>query len=247
MADYVLYAVSEAIATVTFNRPEKLNPMNVQLLEETLDALRRAAADDHVRAVIVTGAGRGFSAGGDRDEGSEAWGRPLADDIAKLRELSASTEVVAEMPKPVIAAINGPCAGGALSLACGADLRYAAESAVFATSFAAAELTGDFGGTQTVARVVGPAKARELYLLGSRFDAQEALRIGLVSAVFPDGKLIERVRNIALALAAVPGEVLADMKRNLNDALTLPLSELLDREAERQVKAARAADERSAG
>ncbi len=245
MGDSVLYEVGDSVATVTFNRPEKLNPMNVELLEDTLVALQRAADDDGVGAVIVTGAGRGFSAGGDRDEGAEAWGGSLAGDIAKLRELSRSTEVLVDMDKPTIAAINGPCAGGALSLACGADLRYAAESAVFTTAFVSAGLTGDFGGTQTLARVVGPAKARELYMLGARIDAGEALRLGLVSEVLPDDSLMAHVRDIASRLAALPIGVIAGIKRNLNDALVLSLPELLDREAERQVKAARAVIERA--
>lgn len=235
----VLSDVKDSVATIVLNRPEKLNAMNVELLQATLEALQEAASDKNVKAVIITGSGRAFSAGGDLEEGDEAWGRPFWEDVSKLRELMVASELLMEMPKVTIAAINGPCAGGALALACAADLRYSAASAVFTTAYAKVGLTGDYGGTWTLPRVVGPAKARELYLLPERFDAHEALRIGLVSKVLEDNELIPHARSIATEFVKAPIGVISGIKENLNDGLRLPLGELLDREAERQVRAAK--------
>ena len=236
----VVAQIEDSVATIVLNRPDKLNAMNIELLQSLLWALREAARNEAVGVVIITGSGRAFSAGGDLDEGDEAWGGPFSEDVLKLRELMEASELLVEMPKVTIAAINGPCAGGALALACAADLRYSAKSAVFTTAFAKVGLTGDYGGTWTLPRVVGPAKARELYLLPERFDAKEALRIGLVSQVLADNDLMSHTRSIANQLAAVPSGVISGIKKNLNDGLRLPLSQLLDREAERQVRAARA-------
>ena len=236
----VISQLEDSVATIVLNRPEKLNAMNVELLQAMLRALEEAASNESVRAVIITGSGRAFSAGGDLDEGDEAWGRPFWEDVSKLRELMVASELLIQMPKVTIAAINGPCAGGALALACATDLRYSAMSAVFTTAFAKAGLTGDYGGTWTLPRVVGPAKARELYLLSERFDADEALRIGLVSKVLADDDLMPHVRSIAKQLTTAQPGVVSGIKQNLNDGLCLPLSQLLDREAERQVRAAKA-------
>ena len=236
----VISQLEDSVATIVLNRPEKLNAMNVELLQAMLRALQEAANNETVKAVIITGSGRAFSAGGDLDEGNEAWGRPFWEDVSKLRELMVASELLVQMPKVTIAAINGPCAGGALALACAADLRYSAKSAVFTTAFAKVGLTGDYGGTWTLPRVVGPAKARELYLIPERFDADEAFRIGLVSKVLADNDLMTHTRSVAKELATSPSGVVSGIKKNLNDGLSLSLSRLLDHEAERQVRAARA-------
>lgn len=242
MSDRVLFDLTDGVATVTLNRPDKLNAMDVALLKELLTTLQSAADNPEVGVVILTGAGRGFSAGGDRDETGEPWGAGLSEDVALLRNLMASSELVHDMPKVTIAAVNGPCAGGALSLACAVDLRYAASSAVFTTAFAKAGLPGDFGGTWTLPRIVGEGKARELYLLSDRIDAAEAERFGLVSKVLPDDELMPFVRSTADTLVSMGRATLAEMKQNLNDAADATFSEQLDREAERQVTAARRRD-----
>ena len=246
MNETVLYDVADHVATITLNRPEKLNAMNRPLLEETLEAVEAAASDDGVRVVIVTGAGRGFCAGGDLTaitEGERVLaGGPLHADVTRLRRYVRIAELLHEMPKVTIAAINGACAGAGLAMACAADLRYAAASAVFATAFLRAGLSGDFGGPWTLTRLVGAAKARELYMLGERFDAAEAERIGLVAKTLPDTELLPHVRNVAARLDASAPLTLRAIKANLNDALEVGFTELLDREAERHVRSGRTRD-----
>ena len=243
----VLYAVEGGVATITLNRPEHLNTMGGQLVPQAAEAMARAAADDSVRAVILTGAGRGFCAGGDlRGMSSGSEPPPLADSIARLRDHMRTSELLHEMPKVTIAAINGACAGAGLAWACACDIRYAAESAKFNTAFMTAGLSGDFGGTWTLPRIVGAGKARELYLLAEKFDAAEALRIGLVSAVLPDADLLPFVRGRAERIADFAPLTLKAIKENLNDSLTLGFSEQLDHEADRHVRMSRTEDMREA-
>ena len=243
----VLYEVADGVATITLNRPEQLNTMGGQLVADTALALQEAAADDAVRAVILTGAGRGFCAGGDlrgMSDGSEP--PPVEESIARLREAMRTSELLHEMPKVTIAAINGACAGAGLAWACACDLRYAAESAKFNTAFMTAGLSGDFGGTWTLPRIVGPAKARELYLLAEKFDATTALRIGIVSEVLPDGELLPFVRERATRIAGFAPLTLRAIKANLNDSEQLGFSEQLDHEADRHIRCSRTEDMREA-
>jgi 2-(1,2-epoxy-1,2-dihydrophenyl)acetyl-CoA isomerase len=198
------------------------------------DSLRELATDAAVRVVVLTGAGRGFSAGGDVTAmtgggggGSEA-GEPL--DLRSIMEIS---ELLHGMPAVTIAAVNGPCAGAGLSFACACDLRYAARSALFVSAFLGVGSSGDHGSAWVLTQAVGPAKARELLLLGDRIGADEALRIGLVSAVVDDDALLAHVGGVAAQLAGMPPTATRLMKANLDDALTLPLGEYLDRETER--------------
>ena len=163
--------------------------------------------------------------------------------VEELRHRMRSSQLLHEMPKVTIAAINGACAGAGLSWACACDLRYAAAGAKFNVAFRDAGLSGDFGGTWTLSRIVGPAKARELYLLSPRFDAVEAERIGLVSSVLPDvDQLMEHVRDVADRIVHAAPAAVRGIKANLNDALRLSFSELLDREAERHIAAAQTED-----
>ena len=239
MAEPVLLETAGGIAHVALNRPEKLNALSTGLLGALVETLERVAGDPAVRVVVLAGAGRAFSAGGDRDETGEPWGASVEADTALLRRFMESSLLLHEMDAVTIAAVNGPCAGGALALACACDLRYAATSARFVTAFAGVGLSGDFGGTATMAWVLGPAKARELYLLSDVIEAPAAKRIGLVSEVVPDEELLPHVRGVAeRLLTAAPGALVA-MKQNLNDGLRLPLAEVLDREAERQVRCTR--------
>ena len=243
----VIYEVADGIATITLNRPDSLNTMGGSLVADTALALKEAAEDDSVRAVILTGAGRGFCAGGDlRGMSSDGVPPPLEDSIARLRDHMRTSEQLHEMPKVTIAAINGACAGAGLAWACACDIRYAAESAKFNTAFMTAGLSGDFGGTWTLPRIVGPAKARELYLLAEKFDAAEALSIGLVSAVLPDGDLLPFVRERAARIAGFAPLTLRAIKANLNDSERLGFSEQLDHEADRHVRMSRTEDMREA-
>jgi 2-(1,2-epoxy-1,2-dihydrophenyl)acetyl-CoA isomerase len=249
MSSTVLYEVADGIATITLNRPERLNSMNFELLEAALAAFERAACDDAARVVVLTGAGRGFCAGGDLSAGAGggvASGGALETDVGRLRRYMRSSQLLRHMPKVTIAAINGACAGAGLAWACAADLRFAAASAVFNTAFLTAGLSGDFGGTWTLPRIVGPAKARELYFLPERLSAAEAERIGLVSKTVPDADLAAHVRSVAQRLLASAPLALAAIKENFNDSATLDFAAALDREAERHTRCGHTADAREA-
>jgi 2-(1,2-epoxy-1,2-dihydrophenyl)acetyl-CoA isomerase len=220
-----------AVATVTLNRPDKLNALDLEHVLALRDALRALAADADVRAVVLTGAGRGFCAGGDvtsmTGEGGGS-GEPI-----DLRAIMEVPELLHGMPAFTVAAVNGPCAGAGLSFAAACDLRYAARSAVFVSAFLRVGSSGDHGSAWVLSRAVGPAKARELLFLGDRVDADEAHRIGLVSAVLDDDRLREHVEAVAARLTAMPPNASRAMKENLDDALTLPLGAYLDAETAR--------------
>lgn len=241
----VLYEVKDGIATLTLNRPDRLNAMGGDMLPQALAAIEKAAADESARVVVLTGAGRGFCVGGDLSEGAGGGfggDDPIDSQVRQLREWMRSSQLLHEMPKVTIAAINGACAGAGFSWACACDLRFAVQGAKFATAFMNAGLTGDFGGTWTLPRLVGPAKARELYLLSEVFEAEEALRIGLVSRVLPKDELMGSVMEIAAGLAKRAPTALRGIKANLNDSLRLSFSEALDREADRHQRACQTED-----
>jgi 2-(1,2-epoxy-1,2-dihydrophenyl)acetyl-CoA isomerase len=246
----VLYEQRDGVAIITLNRPDRLNAMGEDMVVRVLEHLETIAHDDLVRAVVLTGTGRGFCAGGDLGVLTER-GKALAEGrdkqdretkMALLRRSMRSSELLHSLDKVTIAAINGACAGAGLAWACACDVRYAAHSAKFNVAFRNAGLSGDFGGTWTLPRIVGPAKARELYLLSPRFDATEAARIGLVSKVLPDGELMDHVLQVARDVAAAPPVALKLMKRNLNDSDRHTFSEQLDHEAERHIIATETED-----
>jgi 2-(1,2-epoxy-1,2-dihydrophenyl)acetyl-CoA isomerase len=202
--------------------------------------------------VIMTGNGRAFCAGGDLEAmaggdvpGIEG-GSAVDARIAQLRHAMRTSQLLRDMPKVTIAAINGACAGAGLAWACAADLRYCAQSAVFNTAFMTAGLSGDFGGTWTLPRIVGPAKARELYLLAEKFRAAEAEEIGLVSRMVPDGELMGEVRRVAERIAGFAPLTMRAIKANLNDAVALSFAEMLDREADRHIRCGLTEDAREA-
>ena len=229
---------------VTLNRPDRLNAIETGMLAELLSGLDELAADEEVRAVVLTGAGRGFCAGGDvgalaRIPDPRDHAGPVAttvdDRVASMRSMVRITELLSGMPKVTIAAVNGPCAGAGLSWACACDIRYAASSAIFTTAFVGVGQTGDYGGTWTLPRIIGRGAARELFLTGERFDARRAERLGLVSAVLPDDELLAHAMSVATQAAARSPLALAALKANLDDAEDLTLAALLQRESERFV------------
>lgn len=246
MTETVLYESKDGIATITLNRPESLNAMNFELLQGMLAAIERAAGDDAVRVVILTGAGRGFCSGGDlRATGTLGTG-DRESQIGVLQAFGRMSRLLREMPKVTIAAVNGACAGAGLSVACATDLRYAAQSAKFVTAFVNAGLSGDFGGTWTLPRIVGAARAREMYLLSDRVSGEEAERIGLVSKTLADEELMPHVRSVAERLVASAPLVLQRIKENLNDGEDVSFAETLNREAVRHVTVGGSADTREA-
>jgi 2-(1,2-epoxy-1,2-dihydrophenyl)acetyl-CoA isomerase len=243
----VLVEREGGVATVTLNRPDKMNSLDVEVLGALHPALEDLAHDTRVRCVVLTGAGeKAFSAGGDisaMDGGGlfsapgEAGRRePWETAAMRLRRSMQASAWLHEMGKPTVASLNGAAAGASLSLALACDLRIAADHAVLTTAFAKIGYSGDFGGAWYMTKIVGTAKARELYFLSDRIDAQEALRLGIVNWVVPREKLRDETRTLAQRLAAGPPLAYRYMKRNLNLALTAGERELLDLEAEAMIR-----------
>ena len=243
--DEVLIEIDGAVGTLTLNRPEKLNALIGSMRDQVSDGLAALGENDEVRAVIVTGAGRAFCAGADvgylnrlieADEIEEA--RLLAEAGARV------ARTIAEMPKPVIAAINGAAAGGGANLALACDLRIASEDAVIGQTFNRIGLHPDWGATYFTPRLVGPAKAAELFFLADMIGAVEAERIGLINRVVPGDRLMEEVREIADRLVAKPALAIRLAKQAVRRSLESSLDEMLDYELEAQEACFRSEDAR---
>src|SRR5512138_3365820 len=204
MTQDLLQSIKDGVATLTLNRPDRLNAMSVEMLDAMLEALPRLADDSDVGVVVVTGAGRGFCAGGDvkaMAEGREFAETGLEDKAHGLRSKMEVSRLLHEMPKPTIAMVRGAAAGAGLSIALACDLRVAGDSAKFATAFARVGYSGDFGGSWFLTQLVGTAKARELYYTAELLDARQALSLGLVNRVVPDARLEEETMALARRLA----------------------------------------------
>jgi len=244
----LLETIEDGIATLTFNRPERLNALSTPIMQGLLDGLPRLAGDPAVRVVVLTGAGRAFCAGGDVKSMAESGGehRSMAEAITHLRSRMEVSRILHELPKPTIAMINGPAAGAGLALALACDLRIAGTSARLVTAFVKVGFSGDFGGSYFLTRLVGTARARELYFTGRPVAADEALTLGLVNRVVPDDQLHDVTMELARSLAQGPQTALSLMKRNMNCAENAGLAELLDMEAVHQVQTGRTEDHREA-
>jgi 2-(1,2-epoxy-1,2-dihydrophenyl)acetyl-CoA isomerase len=243
----LIETIEDGVATLTFNRPERMNALSTPIMEGLLHGLPRLAGDPGVRVIVLTGAGRAFCAGGDvksMAEGGEE--RSAAEGTARLRSRMEVSRILHELPKPTIAMINGPAAGAGLAFALACDLRIAGASARLVTAFVKVGFSGDFGGSYFLTRLVGTAKARELYFTGRPVDAEEALSLGLVNRVVPDDQLGDTTMELARSLAQGPQIALSLMKRNLNCAESSGLAELLDLEAANQVLTGRTEDHREA-
>src|SRR5499433_2774577 len=221
MAQDLLEVVQDGVAMLTLNRPDRLNALSPAMLDALLEALPRLAADASVGVVVLTGAGRGFCAGGDvkaMAEGREFAESGLEEKTHGLRSKMEVSRLLHEIPKPTIAMVRGAAAGAGLSMALACDLRVAGESAKFATAFARVGYSGDFGGSWFLTQLVGTAKARELYYTAELIDAAQALALGLVNRVVPDARLEEETQALAGKLARGPRVALRYMKRNMNAA-----------------------------
>ncbi len=240
----VLYEVEDGVGKVTLNRPERLNALNDELLDDLLRAIEAAGNDDQIRCLILTGSGRGFCAGGDMKGFSQADLRaiPRQSAVDDLRRRTRIVELLRDMPMVTIAAINGACAGAGLSIACAADLRFAATSAVFRSAFISSGLSGDFGSSWLLTRIVGAAKAREIVLLDERISSDDALAMGLVTAVFRDEELMTHVTDVAKRIRDSAPLAIRYTLQNLNEAPELSLSEALSREADRHIECALSQD-----
>lgn len=243
----VLYDVDESgrICTITLNTPEKMNSMTPDLIQGFCAAVSAAASDPDLAVVIITGAGRAFCAGGDikgmagKKGAPKPKPRPMDAHVWGLRADSYVAELMRNMNKVTIAAVNGACAGAGLSWACACDLRYAVSGAKFTTAFVNVGLTGDFGGTWTLPRIVGQGKAREMYLLADVYTAEEMEQWGAVSKVLPDREaLMAHVGQVATKLADRAPVALQRIKANLNDSDVNSFGDQCTIEAERHSKAA---------
>ena len=235
----VLYEVSPArVATLTLNRPDQLNAISPDLAERLGALLVQAEADDAVGCVVITGAGRGFCAGGDlgvmaqRDGAADPSPEELAAQAAARSELHERIPLrLHELSKPTIAILNGAAAGAGLGLAAACDLRVASAKAKLTTGFARVGRSGDFGGTFFLSRLVGPSRARELYFTSEVLSAQRALEIGLVDHVHAPDDVLAEGTALAERIAAGPPQALARMKEAFRVAEQGDLRRLLDAEA----------------
>jgi len=246
MDEVLLERVEDGVLHLTLNRPDRLNALSWEMCDRLLRALERAASDRAVGAIVLSGAGRAFCAGGDVK--SMAAGPSAAETYeertADLRRRMEASRLLHEIPKPTVAMIRGPAAGAGLSLALACDLRVAGEDARLTTAFAKVGLSGDFGGHYFLTRLVGTAKARELYFLSPVLDAKAALGLGLVHRVVADAALEDETAALARALAKGPRIALSYMKQNLNLAESASLPMVMDAEALRHSRCATTEDHR---
>ncbi len=247
----LLADLDDGVAVLTMNRPDRRNAMSEAMMTAMDRILREAETDDAVGCVVLTGAGGAFCAGGDvkamaqRTAADRAQTLDAAVHRQRLRQRATSGRLW-QMPKPTIAAIGGPAAGAGLSLALACDLRYAVESAVLTTAFAKVGFSGDYGGTWFLTRLVGSARARELYYFSERLSASDAEHLGIVNAVFPAASFEAEVRQRARRLAHGPRLAYRYMKENLNRAVNGELGECMDLEVTHHLRTGLTDDHREA-
>ena len=229
------------VAVLTLNRPDAMNSLDSGLMRELPLAARELAEDEDVRCIVLTGAGKVFCAGGD----TRAIGK-MADDQVKsagpprssfekraawLAKCSQASRVLHEAPKPVIAMINGACAGAGLNLAGACDIRYAGASAKFRSAFIAMGLSSDYGGNWLWTQILGTGKARQLFFIDAKRTAAEALEFGLIDRIYDDEALEAETLKVAGELAAMPAKGLLYVKANLNAALHQTLAQSIEFES----------------
>lgn len=251
MTDLVLIEIAEGVATLTLNDPELRNPISdIEMVEALVGALDRIGQDFSVRAAILTGAGKGFSSGGNLNKlgqpGGLGGGAP-ADTPAGYRNGIQRIPLAFEaLEVPIIAAVNGAAIGAGCDLACMCDIRVAGQSARFAESFVKLALIPGDGGAWLLPRIVGFSKACEMAFTGDPIDAEEALACGLVSRVVPDAALMETARSLALRIAVNPPHALRMTKRLIMQARDQRLDQHLEAAAAFQALAHSTADQREA-
>jgi 2-(1,2-epoxy-1,2-dihydrophenyl)acetyl-CoA isomerase len=233
-----------AAAWITLNRPEALNALDAATKDALVDALREAADDGAVRAVALTGSGRAFCVGQDLRELEGAYRQGRTPDFAGEleRHYAPICRLLAEMPKPTVAVVNGVAAGAGVSLALACDLRLASSAARFRLAFSGIALVPDAGSTWSLPRLVGLSRAMEIALLGDWVEADQALRFGLVNRLWPAEELERQAAEAVAALAAGPTLALARTKALLREHLTVDLAGALAGEAKAQAAAGQSAD-----
>ena len=248
--DELLCEIRDRVALITLNRPEARNALSDRLTPALRRMIRQCGEDPRVGALLITGAGTAFCAGGDvKSMGSNSAKAeiPIEERIADLRiKQRTLTGALVGLRKPTLAALPGPAAGAGLALALACDIRIAAESAVMTTGYARIGLTGDYGIAWLLTRLVGTSRARELMFLSDRTDARRCETLGLVNCVVPDAELRDVAFSLARTLAEGPSQAFAGMKDNLDHALSAGLPESMDQEAEYMVRSAQTTDHKEA-
>jgi 2-(1,2-epoxy-1,2-dihydrophenyl)acetyl-CoA isomerase len=243
----LLESIENGIATLTLNRPERLNALSPDMTAGLKEALERLATDHDVGAIVIAGAGRGWCAGGDvKTMESRGRDQTFEDRAEGLRRAHQLPLLIRTVPKVVIASINGPAAGAGFSLALACDLRIAGKSARFGTAFARIGYSGDYGGSWSLTRLVGAAKARELYFTADIIDADTAGNLGIVNRVVADDELHAETMALARRIADGPQVALGYMKKNLFAAETESFQTVLDLEAAHQARCAFTEDHKEA-
>jgi len=233
----ILVERADGVAVITLNRADRLNALVPTMMAQLVDAVADAERDKSVGCVVVTGAGRGFCAGGDLKSGRDpvavdaAQGGRVEQGFTRLRGFMETSRMLHEMGKPTIAMVNGPVAGAGIGIAGACDLRFAAASATFLSAFDRIGGSGDFGSTWFWTKILGSGAARELFFLGESLTAEQALRKGVFTRVFPDAELREATLAVARKLAAGPRMGWRYMKANLNLAEDAAFEAALDHEA----------------
>jgi len=238
MHDDLLENHQDGITTLTMNRPAARNAMSPEMMVGFAEALPRLAADRSVRAVVLTGAGTAFCAGGDvkRFASQSGDGFNVEDRVHRLRSGMEMSRLLHEMPKPTLAVIPGPAAGAGFSLALACDLRIATNTAKLTTAFARIGLSGDYGGSYFLSHLVGAAKARELFFTGEVLSGQQGFELGIVNRVTTADQLETEAAAFAAQLAALPTVAVGYMKKNLNAAQHGSLSDVMDLEAVHMIR-----------
>ena len=250
---HLLADLEDGVLTLTLNRPDARNAMSGEMTSALASQLAEAELDPAVKCIVLTGAGKGFCAGGDvkgmAASGDGTVGDNTIDGAIHRQRINqrATSGKLYKMPKPTIAALPGAAAGAGLSLALACDMRIMASSAIMTTAFARVGFSGDYGGTWFMTQLIGAAKARELYYLSDRVSADEALRLGLTNWVCEPEELAAKTREIALRLANGPTVAFRYMKENLNRAMTSgDVDDCLDLEATHHVHCGQTEDHREA-
>jgi len=244
---HLLFDLREGVAVLTMNRAERLNALSRPMIDGAIAALERCVDDPAVGCIVLTGAGRGFCAGGDvtaMGDTSATADWTLEQKVDRQRTIHRFAGLLHSSPKPTVAAINGACAGAGLGLALACDLRVAADSARFTTAFAKVGFSGDFGITWPLVRIVGEAKAKELLFLSDVLGASQALELGLVNRVAPATDLMAQALELAARLARGPRTAYRYMKQDIDAAAVEAYQQLLDREAFTQCRTGGTADHR---
>ncbi|MHC5111651.1 MAG: enoyl-CoA hydratase-related protein [Planctomycetota bacterium] len=240
----ILLDISNGVAVITLNRPESLNAFNEVMKAELLDALKSVEKSDAARAVVITGAGRGFGSGQDLADLKYMYGDGGAPDLGAMLRKGYNPLIrrMHDLPMPIIAAVNGVAAGAGCSLALACDLRIASAKASFVEAFVHVGLIPDCGGTFYLPRIVGSARAMELCMLGDKIRADEALEIGLVNRVVEPESLMDSAMELAGRLAASPTRAIGLTKRLINRSFGNDLPAQLEAEAYAQATAAGSED-----